>query len=284
MPTFLRLITVLATLGLVAACANIDDVEKMGVKGGAFEKGLHKEYIKLAKSEDSQDDWGSADLYAERAKMAAMGTAGAPEMLSARDLHKKYIKDLTNGRERLVTALGKGGAQKAPNHAAVAQTSFECWMEQAEENLQKKDIAACRNNFYGAMALLEDAVWPTPRMAKKAKKKGPPRTKHFLVFFDLDSAKVAGGEAKAVAAAAKFAKSNKGSNVYVTGHADQSGSKQYNMKLAKKRTDEVVKGLTGMGVNKRGIGAVVQGENDPAVSRSGKQDARNRRVVISVIY
>ncbi len=56
------------------------------------------------------------------------------------------------------------------------------------------------------------------------------------------------------------------------------------MKLAKKRSDAVVAGLTGMGIKKRGIGAVVQGENDPAVSRAGKRDSRNRRVVISIIY
>ena len=55
------------------------------------------------------------------------------------------------------------------------------------------------------------------------------------------------------------------------------------MKLAKERTDAVVKGLTGMGVKKRGIGAVVQGENDPAVSRAGKKDGCNRCVVISII-
>ena len=55
------------------------------------------------------------------------------------------------------------------------------------------------------------------------------------------------------------------------------------MKLAKKRTDAVAKGLTGMGVKKRGIGAVVQGENDPAVSRAGKKDVRNWCVVISII-
>lgn len=123
------------------------------------------------------------------------------------------------------------------------------------------------------------------KSTKKAKKAGPPRTKHFLVFFDLESAEVKGGEAKTVAAAAKFAKANKGSNVYITGHTDRSGSRKYNMALAKKRVDAVVKGLTGAGLKKSSLGSVVQGENDPAVnSRDGKQDARNRRVVISVIY
>jgi len=123
------------------------------------------------------------------------------------------------------------------------------------------------------------------KAVKKTKKAGPPRTKHFLVFFDLESAEVKGGEAKAVAAAAKFAKANKGSNVYITGHTDRSGSKKYNMALAKKRVAAVVKGLTVAGLKKKSLGSVVQGENDPAISsRDGKQDARNRRVVISVIY
>lgn len=288
MPKFLRLIAVVATVGFVGACANIDGIEKMSVKGGAFEKGLHKEYIMLAKTENAEDDWPDASLFAERAKMAAMGKPTQPAPVSSRRLHKKYIGNLTNARKRLVDALAQDGAAKAPIHAAVAQTSFECWMQEAEENLQKKHIEACRNKFYGAMALLEGAVWASPQMAAKPaaapKESAPPRTKHFLVFFGLDSAKIADKEAKTIADAVKFAKANKASNVYVTGHTDQSGSQKYNMALAKKRTDAVVKSLTGMGIKKGAIGAVSQGENDPAVSRAGKKEARNRRVVVSVIY
>ena len=57
------------------------------------------------------------------------------------------------------------------------------------------------------------------------------------------------------------------------------------MKLAKKRVGAVVKGLTGMGLKKKSLGSVVQGENDPAIrTRDGRKDGRNRRVVISVIY
>jgi len=235
MRTFLRLITVLATFGLVAACADMGENEKMSAKGGAS------------------------------------------------GMHMMHAQELTDGQKRLTGALGQGGAEKSPMHSAAAQKSFDCWMKEAKGN-QKKKAAKCQSSFYGAMAMLEADVWASPKPAKMAKKKGPPRTKHFLVFFDLDSAKIAGGEAKAVAAAAKFAKANKGSNVYVTGHTDQSGSSKYNMKLAKMRTDAVVKGLTGMGVKKRGIGAIVQGENDPAVPRAGKKDVRNRRVVISIIY
>ena len=235
MRTFLRFITVLATFGLVAACANMGEDTKMGAKGGA------------------------------------------------QSLKMKYAKELAAGKKRLVDAVGLGGMKKSPMHSSAAEKNFDCWIKEAKAN-QKKKAAACQNNFYGAMALLEADLWAPSKPAKKAKPSGPPRTKHFLVFFGLDSAKISDGEAKAVAAAAKFAKSNKGSNVYITGHTDQSGSKKYNMKLAKKRTDAVVAGLTGMGIKKRALGAVVQGENDPAVSRAGKKDGRNRRVVISIIY
>lgn len=232
MRNFLRLITMMAAFGLVAACAETGDKMSMSGDGG----------FKMSSA------------------MAA-------------------------GQKRLMDALAQGGAEKSPKHTASAKKSFACWMDQTKAK-QKKKASACQNDFYGSMALLEADVWASPKMAapKMAAPKGPPRTKHFLVFFGLDSAIIAGNEAKAVVNAAKFIKSHKGSNVYVTGHTDQAGSTKYNMKLAKKRTDAVVSGLTDMGVKKSAIGAVAQGENDPAVSHPGMKDSRNRRVVISVIY
>jgi outer membrane protein OmpA-like peptidoglycan-associated protein len=235
MRTFVKLITVVAAFGLVAACAGTDDGKKMAAKGG-------------------------------------------------KDLTAMFAGELSAGQKRLKGALRRGGATKSPKHAAEAQKKIGCWIAQAKAG-QKKKATACKSSFYGAMALLEaDVFAPPPKAKKKAKKKGAPRTKHFLVFFGLDSAAISGREAKTVANAAKFAFFNKGSNVYVTGHADQSGSRDYNMKLAKKRTDAVVKDLIGLGIKKKGIGAVNQGESDPAVSRSGGKDPRNRRVVISIIY
>ena len=72
---------------------------------------------------------------------------------------------------RLTEAMAKGGALKSGRYAAAAQTSFDCWMQEAEENFQPKHIAACRNNFYGAMTLLEAAVEKRQMVAMKAPKK-----------------------------------------------------------------------------------------------------------------
>ena len=232
MRTYLRLITVVAAFGLVAACAGDGD-----------------------------------------------------KMSGGKDLTAMYADAMAAADKRLKAAIGKGAIEKSPKQAKTAQQKMDCWIKEAKAG-NKKKAEACQSLFYGSMALLEDAVMA--KMADKpkaaAKPRGAPRTKHFLVFFGLDSAKITDKEAKTVAAAAKFAFFNKGSNVYVTGHADQSGSHAYNMKLAKKRTDAVVGDLVGLGIKKSGIGAVVQGENDPAVSRKGRKDPRNRRVVISVIY
>lgn len=286
-----RVIGLVAALSigvLLAGCSNTAQIGKMSVKGGAFEKGLHKNYIKLANAEHEEDDWADGWRFEDRAKMAAMGKPTSPEMLSARSIPKKHRKPLASAYNRLTAAFRAGGAKKAGKQAANAQTSFECWMQEAEENIQPKHIGACRNKFYGAMALLEGAAYAAPRMASKpmeAKTSGPPRTKNFLVFFDLDSAKIGGGEGKSLNAAAKFFKATKGASIYVTGHADRSGSKKYNMKIAEERAGAVAKALTGMGIKKRQLGSFVQGENDPAVpTRDGVKEPRNRRVVISVIY
>ena len=286
----LRLFAVLVVGGLLAACSNTAEIGKMKVQGGKFEKALHKNYVNLAKQEHKEDDWGDAWKFEDRAKAAAMGKATAPEPVNKRKLVKKHHAPLAKAYMQLTSALNRGGAKVNPKAAANAQTNYECWMQEAEENRQPKHIAACRSLFSGSIWLLNESLGDAKpmKMAKKATKKkkaGPPRTKHFLVFFGINKSDVMGGEAKTVAAAAKFAKANKGSNVYITGHTDRSGSKEYNMKLAKKRVGAVVKGLTSMGLKKKSLGSVVQGENDPAIrTQDGKKDGRNRRVVISVIY
>ena len=55
---------------------------------------------------------------------------------------------------------------------ARAQATYDCWIEQATENFQPKHIAACRDAFYAAMAIIEG-----PR---------PVAGEAYFVFFDFD--------------------------------------------------------------------------------------------------
>jgi outer membrane protein OmpA-like peptidoglycan-associated protein len=281
-----KLLGVVATValgGLLAACGNnTADIAKMNVKGGAYEKGLHMGYVKLARAEHKEYDYFDAVTFEDRAVMAAKGKPTAPEMVSARSIPKKHQKSLAQGYKRLNAALAKGGAKKAGKHAAAAQTSFECWMQEAEENLQKKHIAACRNQFYGAMALLEGAVYVSPvKVTKKKKKKArKPQTIQYVLYFDFNSAKLNKSGMNAV----EFIKGNtkKGAKISLAAYADRAGSSEYNNILATKRAKAVYSALQKAGI-KDDIGISVFGEEKNSVkTKDGVRQKLNRRVEVHV--
>ncbi len=283
----LGLIVVIALGGLLAACSNnTAQISKMSVKGGDYEKGLHMGYVKLAKSEHSEDDWSDAGKFEDRAKLAAMGKPTAPEILSARAIPNKHQKPLAAGYERLTVAMARGGALKSGKHAAAAQTSFDCWMQEAEENFQPKDIAACRNKFYGAITLLEGAVYKRQMVAKKAPKKKAkkkarkPQTTKYVVYFDFNSAKLT----KTGKTAIDFIKADvkKGAEVTLAAFTDRAGSAKYNDVLASKRAKVVYGALEKAGI-KIDIGVAVFGEKkNSVVTKNGVKERLNRRVEVSV--
>jgi len=273
----LKSATVIAIGGAVAACGT-SEIAQMNVKGGAYESTLHKGYIDLAKAEYEETDLADGNAFAERARLAAMGTPTGPEDLSARSLKAKYKGDLGSARARLVAAMSGGAMAKMPTDLAKAQVAFDCWMQEAEEDLQPADIAACRKGFDAAMARIEGM-----KMPPVARKQSNTRT--FVVYFPLNSDRLTGGSAKVVDEAAAFAKAKRGSNIYLVGHTDRAGSGDYNMKLSQKRVIAVSSELTKMGLKRGALGSLAQGENTPAVpTRDGVAEAKNRRVVISVVY
>lgn len=281
----LGLIAVVAIGGLLAACSNnTAQISKMKVKGGAYEKGLHKGYVNLARAEHKEDDWSDAGKFEERAKMAATGKPTAPEMLSARALPKKYVKELDTAYGRLTSALDKDGAKKNGKFAALAQTNFDCWMQEAEEDTQPKHISACRSMFYGALAILEESV-NEPKMMKtaakpKKKKARKPQTVKYVVYFDFNSAELNRAGMNAI----DFMKSNvkKNAKVSLSAYTDRSGSTEYNNILASKRAKAVYAALEKAGI-KSEIGVSVFGEEQNTVkTNDGVKERLNRRVEVSV--
>ena len=88
----MKFISVCIVGGLLMACStNTAPISKMSVKGGDYENGLHKGYIKLANAEHAESDWSDGNKFAERAKLAAMGKPPSPEMLSARAIPKTHM-------------------------------------------------------------------------------------------------------------------------------------------------------------------------------------------------
>ncbi len=99
-----------------------------------------------------------------------------------------------------------------------------------------------------------------------------------VIYFDFDSF-VVKDEFKPVVEGNGKALIASGKKAAVEGHADERGSKEYNLALGQKRAEAVVKSLTLIGVKGEQLEAVSFGEEKPAVSGSGEEAwAKNRRV------
>ena len=157
----LRNIFILTISGaLLAACAgpDIGMLKSMPNKGTAFDKGLQAGYTELAKVEAAEYDFGDADHFGKKAMMAANGQNVLPDRLYERKLPKKYVGELQAAWQKLTLARTHGGKTKAPAALAEAQTQFDCWIQEAEEDIERIDISRCQIGFNAAMAEVNAAM------------------------------------------------------------------------------------------------------------------------------
>ena len=99
-----------------------------------------------------------------------------------------------------------------------------------------------------------------------------------IVYFDFDSFIVKDEFRPVIEGNAKAMTINKQRRMVVEGHADERGSREYNLALGQKRAEAVVKSLALLGVSGNQVEAVSFGEERPAVQGSDEAAwARNRR-------
>jgi OOP family OmpA-OmpF porin len=265
----------------LAGCAGFEynEIKDMQPKGSAFDQALYKEYAAQSKSEYVQANYTSSDKWARNAAAAARGQTPKPTQVSDWRLPSAVVPEMTTARQRLQTALDKGGANVAPNEMAKAQVAWDCWAEQqrVEENFQPDDIAACRQAFYDNIAKVEAAMAPKPAPAAKAE-----APKDFLVFFDWNKSTLTPEARKIIADAVAHAKSAGAKTVKVVGFTDRSGSPQYNLKLSVRRAEAVRAEMVRLGVPAGSVAIEGRGEEDPLVpTADGVREPQNRRAAIS---
>lgn len=104
---------------------------------------------------------------------------------------------------------------------------------------------------------------------------------HYTVYFDHDRSNIRPDGQDTLARVAREIKEYTPFEVTIAGHADRSGSSEYNEALSKKRAQTVSAALTGAGVPNRILEKLAYGETDPAIpTPDGVQLEENRRVVI----
>lgn len=268
----------------LAACAGtqLDSAKGLTPQGDDFAKALYAEYIALAEAEFAEGDYEDADAFAGRAISAAAGAPPAPEALDARTLPSEHRGALAEAHRRLTAALDAGAAGKVPEASARGQAMFDCWMQEAEENIQPSDIQWCRDRFKVALQVMEDAVAGQPAAAPAT----PPVTfANFTVYFDFDSSAITPQTLSVLIDAADASDEMGASSITVSGYADRSGSAAYNMALSKRRADAVaaeLKSLLGSTAPANmPIEAFGEG-NNKVVTPDGVKEPKNRRVKIEI--
>jgi OOP family OmpA-OmpF porin len=277
----LKILGALAAAAMLVGCTS--DIEQIrntsGGSGSAFTQALTTEYREFALFEaDEMYDWPDASYFARKGLAASAGEVVLPEELANWDLPADKIDELSAAREKLVGLLDAGGRDKAPEIAARSQAKFDCWVEQQEENHQPDHIAACRDDFFAALAELEQAMAVAPTAQPM-----PMMPETFIVYFDFDQSNLnSAGQSVLDEVLAALAQ-NPGTPVSVTGHADRSGPEDYNMGLSLRRADTVREALIGGGVTADQVTVSGRGEEEPAVpTGDGVREQANRRVEIII--
>ncbi|MBK1659743.1 OmpA family protein [Paracraurococcus ruber] len=123
---------------------------------------------------------------------------------------------------------------------------------------------------------------PRPAPVAAAAPVAPPAAaRTYLVFFDWDRADLTDRARQIITEAAQNARRVSSTRIEVAGHADRSGTPQYNQRLSQRRADNVAAELVRQGIARNEIAISAFGESRPLVpTADGVREPQNRRVEI----
>ncbi|WNK01273.1 OmpA family protein [Thalassospiraceae bacterium LMO-JJ14] len=291
----IKYLSVIALASVLGACAaptpqdlNVSQVRGLQDKGNEFHAALHRDYTALAQSELDEADRGDTDYFNTKARQAAANGNVLPTRMDERSIPSAYVNELAQARGNLMRALDAGAATRAPLPSARAQTQFDCWMQEQEENYQPDDIAACRKGFLTALnqtnailaAVVKPMVQPKAAAAPAPAPKPLIEIATYTIYFDHNSSSL---NSKALAMNNEIIaaiKNTKATSVTVNGYTDRSGTNAYNRQLAERRTATVTDAIVASGIKPK-VGYQSFGETRSAVKTADDtQNWANRRVVV----
>ncbi|WP_198372188.1 OmpA family protein [Roseomonas rosulenta] len=111
----------------------------------------------------------------------------------------------------------------------------------------------------------------------------PQASRSFLVFFDWNRADLTERARQIIAEAVQHARSQRSTRIEVAGHADRSGTVQFNQALSRRRAETVAAELVRRGIAREDIAITALGETQPLVPTADDvREPQNRRVEILV--
>lgn len=292
MMKFARTAFVLALILPAAACNttvyDMAALQRTTPQGSEFTKQLAADYLSLAQSEARQFDWVDSNYFAKKGRRAAAGEVVLPEDPDTWSKMPEGTQPaLRDARARLMSAQDGGARDRAPQLAARAQSHYDCWVEQQQENWQTADIAACRDAFYSDMTQLEARpvaqAAPTPAPTQAAPAPQPvAQAETYIVFFAFDRSDISPVGATVLDRAVAEFRRTGSTKVRIDGFTDRSGTDGYNQALSERRAKSVAAYLNGKGVPATAIATQAFGETRNRVATAdGEKNPENRRAEIS---
>jgi peptidoglycan-associated lipoprotein len=102
-----------------------------------------------------------------------------------------------------------------------------------------------------------------------------------IIYFDFDRDTVRAEFVPLVQAHAKYLGENRNRKIRLEGHADERGSREYNMALGQRRAEAVRRAMGALGVGNERAETISFGEDKPRATGSDEASwAQNRRVEI----
>jgi outer membrane protein OmpA-like peptidoglycan-associated protein len=108
----------------------------------------------------------------------------------------------------------------------------------------------------------------------------PVAARSFLIFFDWNRADLTARARQIIGEAAEAARAQP-TRIELAGHADRTGTPQYNLALSRRRAETVAEELVKRGITRQEISITALGETQPLVATAdGIREPQNRRVEI----
>jgi outer membrane protein OmpA-like peptidoglycan-associated protein len=212
------------------ACTTVLPPERTAALGPPFNDALRSGYVELAASRWQAGSWELLH-FRDKARQAMLGDAVWPDEVARAPAGLQ--PELAAQRERLLAVLDAGGRTLAPEDAALAQVSFDCWLSEARDT--RTLDSACRESFGSALAATEAAVvgtWP----------------ERYVVLFEPGSDMVDAVGLNVATSASRAARLREPRRISVIGYADPTGSASLNEALSLQRAENVAAALTRAGV------------------------------------
>ncbi|MFV0431873.1 MAG: OmpA family protein [Alphaproteobacteria bacterium] len=234
--------------------------------GKDFLDHLAREYRSCGNAEARERDMKDARYFRNLAAKAEKGQMVLPAAVSSRIIPSDYLSELNTAKEKLDYHLGLGARDNTPAAAAAAQASYECWLQEAEENKLDGDIDKEKAKFYANLSALTSPLTTT------------------VIYFPVDSATLTSSARSKLNAMVRQMKANGIRDVAMGTYASSTASYTHNLALTKFRADAVKNYLRARGIREASVILRTYGEGDLAVpTGNNRENKLNRRAVLSLV-